>query len=288
MPGTLSYVPIDSIIVRPQIREVVHDAELAALSENIARHGVLVPLLGHLEDGEVVLDDGHRRLAAARIAGCSDVPIVVSDNALSPAGRTTLQLLANAHRADLKVTEKARAIDQLMRQTGWPASEVSARLGGPSPASVSKLLALLVLPRTVQDAIDAGRLPMSSAYAIATVEDAAERERLVGEVLGGRLTRDRLLREVAGIRRGSNKLSRPRKPRARRERVIIPLGEGRSVAISAPALSVEDIANWLVKLATKLLKAGGQGRTLAEAVKLVSVQNADGAAAESEAVCSDS
>lgn len=286
MPGTLSYVPIDAIIVKPQIREVVHDADLTALAESIRQHGVLVPLLGHLEDGEIVLDDGHRRLAAALIAGCPHVPIVVCDRAPSPSGRTTLQLLANAHRADLKVTEQARAIDQLMRQTGWPAAEVSARLGSPSPASISKLLTLLVLPRGVQDAIDAGRLPMSSAYAIATVADPAERDRLVGEVLGGRLTRDRLVKEVTGINRGG-KQAGPKRPRARRERVVIPLGEGRSVAISAPALTVEEVANWLAKLAAKLRKAGEQGSTLAEAVQLVSVRGRGAPAAESEGSCSD-
>lgn len=286
MPGTLSHVPIDSILVKPQVRDVIHDADLTALAESIARHGILVPLLGHLEDGEVVLDDGHRRLAASRIASLHEVLIVVSDQAPSPSGRTTLQLLANAHRADLKVTERARAIDQLMRQTGWPASEVSAKLGGPSPASISKLLTLLVLPSGVQDAIDGGRLPMSSAYAIATVADPAERDRLVGEALAGNLTRDRLVKEVAGIHRGE-KPAGPRRARTRKERVVIPLGEGRSVAVSAPSLSVENVANWLAKLAAKLRKAGEQGRTLAEAVQLVSVRGRGASPAEGEAPCSD-
>lgn len=266
MPGMLSYVPIDAVVVKPQVRETIDEAALAVLAESIRQHGVLVPLLAHSEDGDIVLDDGHRRLAAARLAGCLDVPMVIGDHVPTPAGRTTLQLLANAHRADLKVTEKGRAIQQLMQDTGWSAAEVSAKLGGPSPASISKLLALLVLPRTVQALVDAGKLPMSSAYAIATVADASQRERLVEQALGGALKRDGLIREVARIKRG-RPAPRARRAPGRRERVVIPFGDGNSLTLLAPALTVEEVSAWLAKIAARLRGVAGADGTLADAAK---------------------
>lgn len=269
MSGMFCYVPIASIVVQPQVRDVAEDAELAALAGSIARHGVLVPLLGHDEDGEIILDDGHRRLVAARQAGLASVPMVVSDGVPSPAGRTTMQLVANAFRADLRVMEKARAIQLLMQDAGWTASEVSARLGGPSPSSISKLLALLVLPRHMQDLIDAGKIPMSSAYAIATVTDAAERERLVGEVVGGKLTRDGLVERIAARKQG-NLGPRARKPApARKERVTIPLGQGRSIALSAPSLTPECLVASVSELLDRLRDAAASGRPLPEVLELV-------------------
>jgi len=281
MNSILRSVPIESIQTQPQVRERINEEEQIAIAVSIEHNGVLVPLLGHREDGEIVLDDGHRRLDAAKRAGLDAVPMIVSDHAPSLAERIQFQLVANAHRVDLGITERARAIQQLMRETDWSASEISTRLGGPSPATISKLLTLLVLPSAVQDLIDEGKLPMSSAYIIATVEDSAERTQLVEEVLSGKITRDRLVKHVKATR--SNKARRTRK-RVPKAKITFPLGQGRSVSVSASSLTPELVADWLMELAMQAKRESGKGRSLEETVKIITdkYKQNGGAQAESD------
>ena len=194
--------------------------------------------------------------------------MLVSDHVPTPAELLTLQLVANCARSGLKTMERVRAIDGLMRESGWPASEVSRRLGGPSAATISKLLALLVLPREVQDLIDAGRIPMSSAYAIATVSDAAERERLIGEVLEGRLTRDKLVAAVKA-RKGDNRRAQPSKwSMPRRTRVVVPLGDGCSFAVK-PGITLQTFITRLQDLLERFSGLEPQDMEMADVAGLM-------------------
>ncbi|MBK8915573.1 MAG: ParB/RepB/Spo0J family partition protein [Phycisphaerales bacterium] len=252
------------------VRARLDEEEQVSLAQSIAQNGILVPLLGHYEGDAIIVDDGHRRLDAARRAGLATVPMLIAEKAPSPAERVTLQLLANTQRQGLKVTEHARALHDLMKATGWSAAEVSVRLGRPSPGTISKLLSLLVLPRDVQDLIDAGRVPMSSAYAICTVPHAVERQRLIQAVLEGRLTRDRLVAETKAVKSGRPAPRTSTQQRIARERVVIRLGEGRSVAVSAPTLTVDAVVNWFMDLAEQLRHAGADGRPLAEVARNIS------------------
>ena len=263
-------VPTSKPVSSGNIRARLDDEEQVSLAQSVAQNGILVPLLGHYEGDAIIVDDGHRRLDAARRAGLATVPMLIAEKALTPAERVTLQLLANTQRQGLKVTEHARALQELMQATGWSAAEVSVRLGRPSPGTISKLLSLLVLPRDVQDLIDAGRIPMSSAYQIVTVPDAAERQRLIQAVLEGRLTRDRLVAETKAVKAGRPNPRTSTRQRVARERVVIKLGEGRSVAVSAPTLTVDSVVTWFIDLAEQLRHAGADGRPLAEVARSIS------------------
>lgn len=263
-------VPTGKPVSPGNVRARLDEEEQVSLTQSIAQNGILVPLLGHYEDDSIIVDDGHRRLDAAKRARVATVPMLIAEKAPTPAERVTLQLLANTQRQGLKVTEHARALHDLMQATGWSAAEVSVRLGRPSPGTISKLLSLLVLPREVQDLIDAGRIPMSSAYQIVTVPDAAERERLIQAVLDGRLTRDRLVAETKAVKTGRPVARSNKRQRIARERVVIKLGEGRSVAVSAPTLSVDSVVTWFIDLAEQLRHAGADGRPLAEIARSIS------------------
>jgi ParB-like chromosome segregation protein Spo0J len=195
--------------------------------------------------------------------------MIVSERAPSPAERLALMLVVNTQRADLKVMERARAIQQLIEETKWTAAEVSTRLGGPSPASISKLLTLLVLPREIQDLIDSDRLAMSSGYSIATIQDGAERQRLVEGVLSGKLTRDKvaaLTKSHRAARRNGS--ARPRAVRPRMNRIVFPVGPGRRITVSAPELSVESVTKWIGDLLAALRQADAGGLALEDVAQL--------------------
>lgn len=260
-------VPVEKVVLAGNVRALLDEEEQTALAQSVAQNGILVPLLGHPENELVGLDDGYRRFDVAKRLRLATVPMLLADHAPSPTERSTLQLLANTMRLGLKVTEHGRALHELMQSSGWSAAEVSLKLGGPSPSMISKLLSLLILPREVQDAIDAGRIPMSSAYEIVKIADAVERDQLVRDVLDGKLTRDRLAAQIKAHRtvKGTAPVRKPR--RLLRERVVIPLGGGRTVSLSAPQLSVGSAADWLSELADRMRAAASSGRGFDEFVK---------------------
>ncbi|MBK9118166.1 MAG: ParB/RepB/Spo0J family partition protein [Phycisphaerales bacterium] len=270
LAGSIHSVKVKDIVRRPQVRDCRSQEDRLVLAQSIAQNGIYVPLIGHWEDGQPVLDDGYGRLEAAESVGFDAVPMILTDRVPTPAELITLQLVVNTARSDLTVMEKSRAYARLMQETGWSAAEMSVKLGKPSPSTISKLLTLQLLPKEVQDLADAGRLPMSSAYAIATIADAAERARLVQGVIDGKLTRDQLVAESKIVKSG-RRSTQSRQPRqVKRERVLIRLGEGRSVSLSAPSITAEDIVSWLTELAERIRSAGVDGRPLADIVAEVS------------------
>lgn len=251
--GLVEHIPSKRIEVRSNIRDRLVEAEQVSLAQCIKANGILVPLLGYREGDAVVVLDGHRRLDAANRAGLDAVPMIVAEHAPTPAELLTLQLVANCQRSSLKTMERVRAIAKLMTESGWSASEVSIRLGGPSEATISKLMALLVLPREVQDLIDAGRIPISSGYVLATVTDPNERAPLVAGVLDGSLKRDQLVTRVKSLKNKQQRVVRPRRTnRPPRERVTVPLGPGRAVTVVGPGLSADTLVAWLEDLVNRI------------------------------------
>ncbi len=81
-------------------RGELHVAGLDELADSIRAQGVLQPLL--VTPGGVVVA-GHRRLAAARLAGLSEVPVVVRD--LDAVQQQEIMLVENLQRQDLSAVE---------------------------------------------------------------------------------------------------------------------------------------------------------------------------------------
>lgn len=252
-PKTIELVPIAKIEIRSNVRERMVESEQVALAESIKQNGIQVPCIGY-EDGPFVVPvDGHRRIDAAPRAGLDAVPMCVLDHFPSPGEVARLQLVINCHRSDLKPTERGRAYERLMTEFGVTAAELASHANEKSEATISRLVAILVLPKPIQDLIDAGRIPVSSGSALATVTNADERERLVAGVLAGRLTRDQLVKQIKALKSHTHQPSRPRRTnRPPRERVTVPLGAGRAVTVVGPGLSVETLIAWLEDLVNRI------------------------------------
>jgi ParB-like chromosome segregation protein Spo0J len=195
--------------------------------------------------------------------------VIIEAQSLTDADVTHRQLVIDAQRVGLSPIERATSISRLMTETGWTAAQVAVKLGL-SPASISKLLALLVLPPDVQEHLTAGRLAMSTAYEVAKVADSAERERLTAEAVNGHLSREAVVAKVRSASQAKGGHMPRRRAASPRERVVIPLGEGRSVIVSAPTLSIEGVVNWLTDLVERLRAVSAEGKAMSDAVALVS------------------
>ncbi|TWT44394.1 Chromosome-partitioning protein Spo0J [Phycisphaerae bacterium RAS1] len=267
----IQLAPLSRIEVRSNVRDRLVESEQIALAGNIAENGVLSPCVGYVDGPKIVPVIGHRRIDAATRAGLDCVPMIVLDHVPTPAEILILQLSENCVRSDLRISERARAIESLMQKSDWSAARVSQKLRLGSEATISRLLTLLVLPQTVLDLVDAGRIPISSATSIASVPNADERQRLIDEVLAGRLSRDRLVKRVKSLRTSHHRSSQPRRAkRPARERFTVHLGPGRSLTVSGPNLSLTSLTEWLQALLKRIGRLEPQDMALADAAKALS------------------
>lgn len=165
-------LPIDSIEPNPdQPREVFHPERLEELAASIRVHGVIQPLLVRKSGKGYQIIAGERRWRAAKIAGLTELPIIIQE----VAGRDVLEiaLIENIQREDLNPIEAAHAFDRLSREFGLSQEEIGRRTGK-DRATISNLLRLLRLPQPVQQFVADGQLSMGHARAILGLHGADE------------------------------------------------------------------------------------------------------------------
>ena len=98
---------------RDQPRKIFDEDALAELADSIAKHGVIQPLLVRpMPDGSYQLVAGERRWRASRMAGLTEVPVVIKE--LSDDEAMALALIENLQREDLNAIEEAQGIKALM------------------------------------------------------------------------------------------------------------------------------------------------------------------------------
>ncbi|MEV5606873.1 ParB/RepB/Spo0J family partition protein [Streptomyces sp. NPDC052225] len=118
---------------------------------------------------------GHRRLAAARMAGLDEVPVLVRQDATRSDEDA---LIENVQRDDLTELEQAQAIQGLITAHGYSQRQVAARIGK-TQGFVSQRLSLMKLRDDLQEALADGRVSVEDARRIARLPQ--EEQALPGE-----------------------------------------------------------------------------------------------------------
>lgn len=157
-------VPIDAVQSVGNVRSVVDVDDLVA---DVRDFGIRVPIIVYPggPDGWIV-EDGHRRLAAAREAGLTEIPVIVRERALSETQRIAAQAAHDLSRADLTVRDRARAIAALV-QAGHNQVDIARRMGR-SPGLVSQYVTIARLP---DDVLGQEGMTLPKAYRLATGGD---------------------------------------------------------------------------------------------------------------------
>ena len=154
---------------RAQPRKQFDPAGLAELADSIRQHGVLQPLVVRpLPGGGYQLVAGERRWRAARMAGLSQVPVVVKE--LDDTQVLELALIENLQRQDLNPMEEAAGYQELMERFGLTQEQVSAKVGKSRPV-VTNALRLLSLPAFVRELLEGGQLSAGHGRALLALEE---------------------------------------------------------------------------------------------------------------------
>lgn len=195
-------VPIDSISPNPyQPRTTLDQAKLEQLAQSIRTHGVIQPLIvTAAEDGRrYTLIAGERRWRAARLAGMSNVPVIIKEAASQ--SMLELALVENVVRADLSPLEEATAYRQLIDEFGLTQANVAERVGR-SRVSVTNTLRLLSAPEEVQLALEEGRITEGHARALLGLTTAVDQVAMLKLVIerswNVRQTEEAVRRWIAG------------------------------------------------------------------------------------------
>lgn len=147
-----------------QPRKTFDDETLAELSASIAEHGLLQPIAVRPKpSGGYLIVAGERRWRASRMAGLTEVPVIVRD--VTDEQAMELALVENLQREDLDPVEEAAGIRELMTRCDLT-QEQAARKLGKSRSALANSLRLLSLPETVLELLKSGFITIGHAKVI--------------------------------------------------------------------------------------------------------------------------
>lgn len=166
---------------RDQPRKEFDQASLSDLADSIRQYGVLQPLLVRpMPDGIYQLVAGERRWRAARMAGLSQVPVIIRE--LSDTETMALALIENLQREDLNPMEEAAGYRDLMERFGLTQEQVSAKVGKSRPV-ITNAMRLLNLPDAVRAMIEMQQLSAGHGRALLSLESEEEICQAANEVV---------------------------------------------------------------------------------------------------------
>ncbi len=175
-------LPIYKVEPNPdQPRQDFDEEELQTLADSISVHGIIQPLtVRELPSGYYQIIAGERRWRAARLAGLSDVPVVVIEADDKKA--MELALIENLQRQDLNPVEEALGYQTLINEYGLTQEEAAQQVGKSRPA-VTNALRLLGLCPEVLELLRTGQITAGHARAILTLKSEKKQQEAAKKIL---------------------------------------------------------------------------------------------------------
>lgn len=194
---SLELVDVDDL--HPDPNNVRDDlGNLTELAASVRDIGILQPIVARLHDGKMIIVMGHRRHAAAKLAGVHKVPVIVRATAMDPDDVLAAMIVENGQRLGLDPIEEARALARLKRQDDASDQMLADRISKSQPY-VSGRLALLSLTPAQQAAVRAGTLSLTSAIKLGRNQGGIDRPGAQGKKGAAHLDWHHPLAEKAAI-----------------------------------------------------------------------------------------
>lgn len=207
--NSIFWVDTDKVKPNPyQPRRDFEEARLQDLADSIKQYGVLQPLIvsrtevekaggGLMTEYELIA--GERRLRAAKIAGVSQIPVIIreGDTALM---KLELAIIENLQREDLNAVDRARAFFRLANEFKFTHNEIAKKMGR-SREYVSNSLRILSLPEEILNALSQGQITEGHTRPILMLADHPQEQLvLFKEIVYKKITvreAERLARKIA-------------------------------------------------------------------------------------------
>ena len=250
--GSVVQLAVDRLTANPgQPRKNFDEAELKELADSIVEHGIIQPIIAaDTGDGSYIIIAGERRIRAARLAGISEVPVIIRD--YTDQKRMEVSLIENIQRSDLNPIEEAVAYKNLMDFSRLSQDEVAVRVGK-NRSTVTNALRLLKLSADMQKSLEMGEITSGHARALLSITDKNLREKLFKEITAKGLS----------VRESERCAAAWTRPAISTAENVESAGKEKPVKKRAPELDAME-EKFINKLGTKVVIAGdlNQGRIL--------------------------
>ena len=193
---------------RNQPRADFDENSLSELAESIQKHGLIQPIVVRpTSSGAYQIVAGERRWRACRMAGLSEVPVVIKE--LDDRNYFEVALVENLQREDLNPVEEAQGYRTLVEAYGLTQEQVADSVGK-SRSAVTNALRLLNLSEAALEALKNGEITAGHARAIL----AADSDTLAAEMLKA-AQNGASVRELEAMAKKKIKLERATPPAAK-------------------------------------------------------------------------
>lgn len=171
---------------RDQPRKRFDESGMTSLADSIARHGIVTPLtVRKLDEGRYRIIAGERRYRAARLAGLTEVPVIVLD--ADELRAAEIALVENLQRADLNPMEEAEGYRSLIDRYDLRQEDVAERVGR-SRSAVANALRLLELPPELAAMVTEGQLSAGHARTLLPLASPKRMKEAAQAVIDGDLS----------------------------------------------------------------------------------------------------
>ncbi|MBA7584064.1 Nucleoid occlusion protein [subsurface metagenome] len=166
---TIESIPINKIEVgQHRQRSEGEDEQIEELAASITRVGVLAPIIVKREGDSILLVAGHRRIAAATVAGLAEIPAIFREG--FPEDMAEVSFAENFFRRDLSPVELAAAIRECI-DAGIMSIEGIAKGLHRSPQWVRAQASMITWPPEILQAIHLKQISVSAASNLAAITD---------------------------------------------------------------------------------------------------------------------
>jgi len=200
--GAQDEIDINLIDPNPRQPRTIFDPEaLQELVASIKEIGILQPPVVRKVGARYELIMGERRLRAAKLAGLTQIPVIIRQTPNNELLREAL--IENIHRSQLNALEEGAAYSQLLNDFNCTQDELAKKLGR-SRTVITNTMRLLNLPTSVQQKVAAGTISAGHARALLGLSDASAIEKLANRIVAEGLS-VRTVEEIIAISKPSSK-----------------------------------------------------------------------------------
>ncbi len=174
-------IDIDRIQPNPfQPRRKFSDEALKELSQSIARHGLIQPIIVIKDGGNFTLIAGERRLRATKLLGLSKIKAIVAN--IADKNLRELALIENIQRENLSPIELANAYQELINEYKITQETLSS-IVKKSRTQITNTLRLLGLDEHTKSLIDDGKI--TQGHAKIMVGLSSQDQKLISDTIIG-------------------------------------------------------------------------------------------------------
>lgn len=172
----IQQIAVAKILANPfQPRKTFDEVAIEELAASILEHGIIQPIIVRKNGKKYEIVAGERRYRAAKMAGLTEVPVIVKD--FDEQQMMEVAILENLQREDLTPIEEAEAYNSLIVKLNFTQDDLAQRLGKSRP-HIANLIRLLQLPDDVRELVNEGKLTMGHGRALLGLKN----KRLIPEV----------------------------------------------------------------------------------------------------------